>query len=67
MTATRAADLPTGSKVRSGSGDLVAVRLSRPGVWWVDGLGQFSDHEIDEWLAEGGHAKVLLVGNGADR
>lgn len=64
MTAPRAADLPGGSKVRDGSGDLIAVKVSID-KWHVSGLGPFWSYEIDDWLASGNHAKVLRVGDGS--
>ena len=66
MTASRSADLPVGSKVRSSSGDLIATRISggTGEAWIAGGLGTFWNCEIDDWLREG--AQVLRVGDGRE-
>lgn len=58
VSAPRALDLPVGSVVRSPSGDLVATK--RPGSrWWVSGLGDFFDYEINQWLDDGGQVRQI--------
>lgn len=63
MATPRAAGMPIDTRVRSDTGDLIAVKRDHSGRGWaVIGLGRFYDGEIDAWMDAG--AEVLRVGDG---